>query len=62
MIRKVVQIHRIDRHSEIRRNLEYWLSLTPEERLAAVDELRQQVYGDLPRLQRTVRIVQQTQS
>lgn len=31
MIRKVVQIHRLDGYSEIRRNLEYWLSRPPED-------------------------------
>jgi hypothetical protein len=40
MIRKVVQIHRLDGFSEIRQNLEYWLSRPPEERIAAVEELR----------------------
>ena len=59
MIRKVVQIHRLDGYSEIRQNLEYWLSRPPEERLTAVDELRRQCYGDLPRLQRVVRVVRQ---
>ena len=40
MIRKVVQKHDMDSHSEIRQNLEYWLSRPPEERLAQVEELR----------------------
>jgi hypothetical protein len=61
MIRKVVQIHRMDGYSEIRQNLEYWLSRPPEERIAAVEELRRQVYGDSHRLQRVARVVQQTQ-
>jgi hypothetical protein len=56
-MRKVVQIHHLDSHSEIRQNLEYWLSRSPEERLAAVDELRREVYGDSHRLQRCVRVV-----
>ena len=60
MIRKVVQIHRMDSHSEIRQNLEYWLSRPPEERIAAVEELWRQVYGDSHRLQRVARVVQQT--
>ena len=57
MIRKVVQIHRLDGFSEIRQNLEYWLSRSPEERLAAVEELRRETYGDSHRLQRCVRVV-----
>lgn len=61
MIRKVMQKHRMDSYSEIRQNLEYWLSRPAEERLAAVDELRRQVYGDLLRLQRVARVVPQSQ-
>jgi len=61
MIGKVVQIHRMDSYSEIRQNLEYWLSRPPEERLAAVDELRREFYGDTHRLQRVARVVQQAQ-
>ncbi len=61
MIRKVVQIHRMDDYSEIRQNLEYWLSRPPEERIAAVEELRREVYGDSHRLQRVARVVQQAQ-
>lgn len=62
MIRKVVQVRRIDHHSEIRQNLEYWLSRPPEERLAAVDQLRRRLYGDLPRIQRVVRAVRWAES
>ena len=61
MIRKIVQIHPMDGYSEIQQNLEYWLSRPPEERIAAVEELRRQVYGDSHRLQRVARVVQQTQ-
>ncbi len=43
MIREVVQIHRMDSHSEVRQNLEYWLIRPPEERLAAVEILRREV-------------------
>jgi hypothetical protein len=44
--------------SEIRENLAYWLSRPPEERIAAVEMLRKQYYGTIPRLQRTVEIIQ----
>jgi hypothetical protein len=57
VIRKVVQIHRMDGYSEIRQNLEYWLSRSPEERLAAVEELSRQYYGDSHRLQTVARVV-----
>jgi hypothetical protein len=61
MIRKTVQKKILDNVSEIERNLQYWLSRPPEERLAAVDALRREYYGDLPRLQRVARVVQQAQ-
>lgn len=62
MIRKTVQKQDIDNFSEIRQNLKYWLSRPPEERLAAVDALRREYYGDSQRLQRVARVVQQAQS
>jgi hypothetical protein len=46
MIRKTVQKQYLENFSEIRQNLEYWLSRPPEERLAAVDALRREYYGD----------------
>ena len=62
MDRKTVQKQDMNNYSEIRQNLEYWLSRPPEERLAAVDTLRRQYYGDSQRLQRVVRVIQQAQS
>lgn len=61
MIEKRVNKHRLDEHFEIRQNLEYWLGRAPEERLAAVDLLRRQLYGDTKRLQRISRIVQRSE-
>jgi hypothetical protein len=57
VIHKVVQVHCLDSHSEIKQNLEYWLSRPPEERIAAVEELRRQVYGDSHRLRRLARVM-----
>ena len=57
MIRKTVNKRDLDNFSEIRQNLQYWLSRPPEERLAAVDALRREYYGDSHRLQRVARIV-----
>jgi hypothetical protein len=57
MIKKVVKKHSIKGFSEAKENLAYWLSRPPEERIAAVDFLRKQYYGNLPRLQRVVRII-----
>lgn len=57
MIRRSVRKHDLDNFSEIRQNLEYWLSRPPEERLAAVDALRREYYGDSQRLQRVARVI-----
>ena len=62
MIRKTVQKHDFDNFSEIRQNLQYWLSRPPEERLAAVDALRREYYGDSQRLQRVARVVLRQES
>ena len=62
MIRKTVQKYRLDKYTEIRQNLQYWLSRTPEERISAVEILRRQVYGDTQGLQRVVRVVKLSQS
>ena len=61
MIRKIVAKHRMDSLSEVRQNLRYWLEKTPQERLAVVDFLRSQIYGDTERLQRTARVIQRPQ-
>ena len=46
-------------------DLEYWLSKTPEERVAAIEFLRQQRYeakdGSTPRLQRVVKVIKRKQ-
>jgi hypothetical protein len=57
MIRKTVHKHDLDNFSEIRQNLEYWLSRPPEESLAAVDALRLQYYGDPQQHQRVARVI-----
>jgi hypothetical protein len=62
MIRRTVHKYRMDADYEIKQNLRYWLARPCEERLAAVDLLRRQIYGDTERLQRTARVVQRSQS
>jgi hypothetical protein len=59
MIQKVVTKKRLDAHDEIQQNRQYWLSRPPQERIAAVEFYRRQVYGDNypQRLQRVVKIV-----
>ncbi len=47
-------------------DLEYWLSKTPEERISAIEFLRQQFYetedGSTPRLQRVAKIIKRKSS
>ena len=59
MIQKVVNKKDLESHDEIRQNREYWLSRPAQERIAAVEFYRRQVYGDNypQRLQRVVKIV-----
>ena len=57
MIRKTVSKHRLEASFEIKQNLKYWLSRPPEERLAAVDSLRAQIYGNKIRLKRVVHVI-----
>ena len=59
---KVVHKAKLSEHDEVRQNLEYWLSRPPEERVAAVEILRRQMHGDIPRLQRVARIVKLSES
>jgi hypothetical protein len=60
MIQKVV-IKRSLRDTSLKNHdLSYWLSKTPEERVATVDYLRRQYYGRSARLQRSARVVQRT--
>lgn len=60
MIKKVVKKMSLKDSSSPKEDLAYWLSKTPEERVAAVDYLRRQRHGNLPRLQRTARVIQRT--
>jgi hypothetical protein len=62
MIEKVVTKRNMKDFMEIEENLIYWLSKTPEERVAAVDYLRGQLNGSSARLQRSARVVQRSQS
>jgi hypothetical protein len=58
MIQKVVKKHRLQERTTTQDDLAYWLSKTPEERVATVDYLRTQYYGNTARLQRVARVVQ----
>lgn len=60
MIEKVVIKRSLHDRSAEKEDLEYWLSRPPGERMAAVESLRRHFYGNLPRLQRVVRVLQRT--
>ncbi len=60
MMQKVVRKYDLNEYSEVRENLKYWLSRTPEERITAAEFLRRQVHGSTARLQRVVRVIQRT--
>ncbi len=62
MLKKVVRKAHIRDFREIEENLAYWLSKTPEERVAAVEYLRKQFDGSSARLQRSARVIQRSQS
>jgi hypothetical protein len=57
MIEKTARKCRLEDHDQAREDLAYWLSKTPEERVAAVDFLRRQVHGTDQRLQRVARVI-----
>jgi len=59
MIQKVVTKKSLESHDEIQQNRQYWLSRPPQERIAAVEFYRRQVYGDNypQRLQRVARVI-----
>jgi len=57
MNRKIASLHRLDGFSEIKENLQYWLSRPASERLEAVDYLRNQMHGNTERLQRVVKVI-----
>ena len=61
MIQKIVKKGAVGALSSIKEDLAYWLSKPPEERVAAVDFLRRQHYGNTARLQRSARIIQHSQ-
>ena len=60
MIKKVVKIKDLADHRLVLDDLKYWLSKSPQERIAAVEYLRRQSHGSTARLQRVVRVIQQS--
>lgn len=62
MIEKVMKKGSLGETQDPSQDLAYWLSKTPEERIAAVDHLRRQYYGTGARLQRVVKIIKRKPS
>ncbi len=62
MIKKTARKIKLQDTSQINKDLNYWLNLPSQERLAAVELLRRQIYGHPKRLQRTARVVHRQQS
>ena len=60
MIQKVVNKRDLRNFSSIKEDLSYWLTKTPEERVAAVDYLRKQHHGSTERLQRFARVIKRS--
>jgi hypothetical protein len=61
MIQKVINKRDLRDFSSIKEDLIYWLSKTPEERVAAVDYLRKQYHGSTERLQGIARVIEGVQ-
>jgi hypothetical protein len=60
MIQKVVIKRSLHDRSAEKEDLEYWLSRPLGERLEAVEIIRRELHGDLPRLQRVARVIQRS--
>jgi hypothetical protein len=62
VIEKVVTKRSWQDFWEIKENLAYWISKTPDERISEVERLRRQYHGSSARLQRFTCIVQRSRS
>ncbi len=60
MIQRIVRKHTLNDAALRNDDLVYWLSKSPEERVAAIDYLRRQFHGSSARLQRSARVIQRT--
>lgn len=58
MIQKVIHRYTLKEEGEPKLERSYWLTVSPEKRVEAVELLRRQHYGSSARLQRTARVVQ----
>lgn len=62
MINRTVRKFDLNSHSSSKEDLAYWLSKTTQDRIEAIELLRRQYHGSSARLQRSARVIQQTQS
>ena len=61
-IKKIVKIKDIKDNDSITEDLQFWLRMPPEERVATVDLLRRHYHGSTGRLQRVAKVIQLTHS
>jgi len=61
MMKKTVTKRTLQDSSGKNDDLAYWLSKTPEKRVAAVEDLRRQYCGSSARLHRVARVVKRAQ-
>jgi hypothetical protein len=60
MIEKVVCVQSLHSSNQVKEDLEYWLSKSPEERLSAVEILRRQFHGTDGRIQKVAHVINRT--
>jgi hypothetical protein len=60
MIEKVVSKRDLKDPSLAKEDVQFWLTKTPAERIEAVEFLRKQFHGSIPRLQRVASTLKQT--
>jgi hypothetical protein len=58
MIKKILKRTHLTDLSNLDEDLKYWLRQPAKDRLAAVEILRNQIYGRSARLQRVARVIQ----
>jgi hypothetical protein len=58
MIKRILKRTRLTDPSNLDADLKYWLRQPAKDRVAAVEMLRNQIYGRSARLQRVARVIQ----
>ena len=61
-MQRIVRKRNLRDLSEVKENLSYWLSKTPEERVGAVEYLKRALHVSSARLQRSARVIQRSPS